>query len=121
MASNDGRTGGSTGNNLRPLHDLELAILMVLLERDAHAYAIVSELEQRVPGRRIYPANLYRRLSDMVDAGYLAEVPVPDEADVRRRRYYRVTARGRQAARAEAQRLERVVEDARQLGLLRSR
>jgi DNA-binding PadR family transcriptional regulator len=121
MASNDGGTGGSAGTNLRPLHDLELAILMVLLEGDAHAYAIVSELEERAPDRRIYPANLYRRLSDMVDAGYLAEVPVPEEADVRRRRYYRVTTRGRQAARAEAQRLERVVEDARQLGLLRSR
>jgi DNA-binding PadR family transcriptional regulator len=104
-----------------PMHDLELAILMVLLEGDAHAYAIVSELEERAPERRIYPANLYRRLNDMVVAGLLAEVPVPEEADARRRRYYRVTAQGRKAAVAEARRLERVVADARQLGLLRSR
>lgn len=104
-----------------PLHDLDMAILMVLMEGDAHAYAIVSELEQRVPGRRIYPANLYRRLNDMVDVGLLLEVPVPEEADVRRRRYYRVTARGRQAARLEARRMEKVVENARQLGLLRTR
>lgn len=104
-----------------PLHDLDMAILMVLMEGAAHAYAIVSELEQRVPERRIYPANLYRRLNDMVDAGLLVEVPVPQDEDARRRRYYRVTARGRQAARSEARRLEGVVEDARRLGLLRSR
>lgn len=104
-----------------PLHDLDMAILMVLMEGDAHAYAIVTELEQRVPERRVYPANLYRRLNDMVDAGLLVEVPVPLADDVRRRRYYRVTARGRQAARLEARRLEKVVENARLLGLLRSR
>lgn len=102
------------------LHPLELDILMVLLEADAHAYAIVTELERRQPGQRIYPANLYRRLSDMVEAGLLEEVPVPAEADVRRRRYYRVTAAGRDAARAEVRRLERVVDGARRLGLLRS-
>lgn len=104
-----------------PLHDVERAILMVLLEGESHAYGIVSELERRMPSRRIYPANLYRRLNDMVDAGLLEESPLPAGADPRQRCHYRVTAAGRGAARSEAERLERVVEEARRLGLLRSR
>ncbi|HUF67454.1 MAG TPA: helix-turn-helix transcriptional regulator [Longimicrobiales bacterium] len=111
----------SRGSGSGPLHDLERAILMVLLEVDAHAYGIVAELERRMPERRIYPANLYRRLNDMVDAGLLKEQPAPASADARQRCHYRVTAAGRRAARAEAERLERVVADARRLGLLRSR
>jgi DNA-binding PadR family transcriptional regulator len=103
-----------------PLHDLERAILMVLLEGESHAYGIVAELERRMPDRRIYPANLYRRLNDMVDAGLLEEAPLPAEADPRQRCHYRVTAAGHSAARSEAERLERVVEEARRLGLLRS-
>jgi DNA-binding PadR family transcriptional regulator len=114
MASND-----DTG--FRPLNELERAILMVLLEGEAHAYAIVTALERQAPGQRIYPANLYRRVNEMVDAGLLEERPVPAEADVRRRRYYRVTPFGRRVARAEAERLARVVEQAKRLGLLRSR
>jgi DNA-binding PadR family transcriptional regulator len=101
-----------------PLHDFELAILMVLMEADAHAYSIVTELENRYPGRRIYAANLYRRLAEMAQSGLLEEAPVPDGADARRRRYYRVTAAGRKVARAEALRLEKLVEGARRIGLL---
>jgi DNA-binding PadR family transcriptional regulator len=101
-----------------PLHETELAIVMLLLEGDAHAYGVVAELERRAPERRIYPANLYRRLGDLVKAGVLEEVPVPESADARRR-YYRVTALGRRVASADAKRLERVVEEARHLGLLR--
>jgi DNA-binding PadR family transcriptional regulator len=104
-----------------PLHDLERAILMVLLEGESHAYGIVSELERRMPERRIYPANLYRRLNEMVDAGLLEELALPPEAGPRQRCRYGVTQAGRGAARAEAERLERVVEEARRLGLLRSR
>ena len=113
------RTEGGTA--VRPLNDLERAILMVLLEGEAHAYAIVAALERQAPEQRIYPANLYRRVNDMVDAGLLEERPVPAEADARRRRYYRVTALGRRVARVEAERLSRVVEQAKRLGLLRPR
>jgi DNA-binding PadR family transcriptional regulator len=112
MNDDDGRSG--------TLHDLERAILTLLLEGETHAYRIVAELERRAPEHRIYPANLYRRLGDMADRGLLEEAPVPLDADTRRRRYYRVTALGREVAAAEARRLERVVEEARQLGLLRS-
>jgi DNA-binding PadR family transcriptional regulator len=111
----------SSDNRTAPLHDLDRAILMVLLEGESHAYGIVAELERRMPERRIYPANLYRRLNEMVDAGLLEELPLPAEADPRQRCHYRVTRAGRAAARAEAERLERVVEEARRLGLLRSR
>jgi DNA-binding PadR family transcriptional regulator len=108
----------TTHDEPRPLHALELGILLVLMESDAHAYRIVTELERRQPEQRIYAANLYRRLSDMVGLGLLEEAPVPAEADPRRRRYYRVTPLGRRVARAEALRLQRLVEGARQVGLL---
>ena len=109
----------SRATELLPLHAMEFGILLVLLEGDAHAYAIVSELELREPEQHIYPASLYRRLSDMVDAGLLEERPVPLRADARRKRYYRITAFGREVAREEAHRLQRQVQGARRLGLLR--
>lgn len=110
------------GGNAGGLHSFELAILMLLVEagEPAHAYAIVSDLETRQPGQRIYPANLYRRLGEMVDVGWLEEAPVPADADPRRRRYYGITAEGRRVAKAEAERLARLVDGARRIGLLGS-
>lgn len=110
----------SSPESFLPLHPLELGILVILLEGEAHAYRIVSELERREPAVRIYPANLYRRLREMVSSGLLEEEPVPAEADGRRRRYFRVTVLGRSVARAEALRVQRVLEAARDVGLLSS-
>lgn len=102
-----------------PLHPLEFRILLVLLEGQRHAYRIVKEVEERGPeGERIFPANLYRRLRDMLDRGVLEEVPIPARADQRRRRYFRITALGEAVARAEAARLDGLVAGARALGLL---
>lgn len=102
------------------MNPIDLDILLVLLEGDAHAYGIVAALERRRPDARLYPASLYRRLSDLVDAGLLEERPVPEEADPRRRRYYGVTPAGRRAATEEARRLQAVLDGARRLGLLAS-
>ena len=106
-----------------PLHPLDFRILLVLLGGKAHAYRIVTALEavEGEEGRAVYPANLYRRLRDLTAAGLLAEAPVPAGADERRRRYFGVTALGRRVARAEAERLERLVTGARAAGLLRAR
>jgi DNA-binding PadR family transcriptional regulator len=103
-----------------PLHPWDLAILVILLEGDAHAYHIVAELERREPERRIYPANLYRRLQVMTESGFLEDLPVPEKDDGRRRRYFRVTSKGRAVAREEIERMERWVGAARQAGLLSS-
>ncbi|HLI95848.1 MAG TPA: helix-turn-helix transcriptional regulator [Candidatus Baltobacteraceae bacterium] len=47
--------------------------------------------------------QLYRMLKQLVDDGWIAEVDRADESDPRRR-YYRLTPRGRRAAQTKASR-----------------
>lgn len=112
-------TGGD-GTEFLPLHPLEFRILLVLLDGASHGYRIVKAIEERVAdGTRIYPANLYRRIRDLLDKGLIEESPAPkgEEADARRT-YVRMSALGRRVARAEAKRLEALVSDARDHRLL---
>jgi DNA-binding PadR family transcriptional regulator len=103
-----------------PLHPLEFRILLILLGGPSHGYAIVQEIEERETElRSIYPANLYRRIRDLLAKGLLENAPPPDaEAADPRRRYFRVTELGRAVARAETDRLEGVLAEARDRGLL---
>ena len=104
-----------------PLHPEAFRILMVLLDGEAHGYAIVKELE-RDPGRpgRVLPANLYRRIRTLQEQGLIEEAAKrPDpELDDERRRYFAVTQEGVAVARAEARRLEALVLGARARDLL---
>jgi len=106
-----------------PLHPEAFRILLVLRGQELHGYAIVKELE-RDPGRagRVLPANLYRRIRWLLEHGLIeesAERPDP-ELDDERRRYFRVTERGEEVARAEAHRLEELLAGARELLRARS-
>lgn len=105
-----------------PLHAFELRILLVLAgEGAAHGYRIVKAIEEREGvGRRIFPANLYRRIRDLRGRGLLEEAPAPgSETDTdSRRRYFRLTDLGRAVARADAARLAELVEDARDVDIL---
>lgn len=106
------------------LKPIELHILLVLIERDAHGYALVKRLEERTPGgSRILPGALYRTLHRMEGLGLIEESEWrPDPlVDDERRRYFRVTERGLEAARAEAERLEALVAESRRKNLLPSR
>lgn len=99
-----------------PLHPFELRILLVLCEGKAHGYRIVKVIEERDAGwKRIFPANLYRRLRELLVAGLIVETEGPAEADDPRRRYFRVTSLGREVARLEARRLSELAADARWL------
>jgi DNA-binding PadR family transcriptional regulator len=94
---------------------------MVLLDGEAHGYAVVKKLEED-PGRpgRVLPANLYRRIRTLLEQGLIAEAdrrPDPD-LDDERRRYFAVTQLGIDVARAEARRLEGLVMGARARDLL---
>lgn len=87
-------------------------VLLVLAERERYGYAIVQEIEKRSDGRiRLEPGNLYRTIRRLMREGLLEESdrrPAP-ESDDERRRYYRLTPLGLEAAAAETVRLKQLV------------
>ena len=103
-----------------PLKPTVFLVLLALAERERHGYSLVKAIEARVAGLRIEPANLYRTLRTMKEDGLIAESsrrPDP-ELDDSRRRYYRITDKGARLARAEADRLSKLVRFAKKLGPL---
>lgn len=85
---------------------------MALLAGASYGTRIVQEIESREEGsRKLYPANLFRRIRDLAARGLLEEAEAPDGADPRRT-YLQLTALGRGVARAEAIRLRRLVDEA---------
>jgi DNA-binding PadR family transcriptional regulator len=101
-----------------PLHPLEFQILLALMDGVAHAYHIVRQVENRQPGwKRIFPTNLYRRIWRLAGLALIEEVP--GEADVeRQRKYFALTALGREVAAAEADRLRLLLLEAEAVGLI---
>ena len=95
-------------------------ILTVLAQSDQHGYAIQRAIRDQTAGRvRLGPGTLYRSIQRMLEDGLIEELddrPDPEQDD-ERRRYYRITRLGRNAARAEAQRLADLVALARASGL----
>jgi len=74
-------------------------------------------------GGSLRPGSLYRALNRLLDDGLIEELderPDPD-LDDERRRYYQLTALGRQVAEAEASRLDAQVRAARSARLLTRR
>jgi DNA-binding PadR family transcriptional regulator len=107
---------------LLPLTPVAFDILLSLLDGDAHGYAIMRSVQERTGGQTsLHAGTLYRALSRLVDAGMIEERDSPPKgASDERRRYYRVTRRGRRVASAEARRLESQLGAARAHGLLGS-
>jgi DNA-binding PadR family transcriptional regulator len=103
-----------------PLHPLEFRILMILMDGPSHGYAVVQEVEGREGNvGKIYPANLYRRMRDLLAKGLVEDAPTPPEgASDPRRRYFRVTELGSEVVRAETERLGDLLAEARARGLL---
>ena len=103
-------------DHLLPLRPVAFQVLLSLIDGELHGYALVQDIARRTAsGIDLEPGNLYRHLKAMLDAGLIEESerrPVP-ERDDERRRYYRITRRGRTAAAEETKRLERVLADAR--------
>jgi len=95
-----------------PLTPAVFNILMSLADGEKHGYAIMLEVEEATEGRvRMGPGTLYGSLDRMVKAGHITESdrrPAAGEDD-QRRRYYRLTPRGRDVLQAEASRLARAV------------
>jgi DNA-binding PadR family transcriptional regulator len=98
-----------------PLTPVIFQVLLSLGDAERHGYAIAADIAERTDGRmQIQPGNLYRSLRTMLDEGLIEESarrPAPD-LDDERRRYYRITPQGREAAVAEVARLEELVRGA---------
>jgi DNA-binding PadR family transcriptional regulator len=95
-------------------------ILIALADEDRHGYAIIQDIAARTGGElKLSAGTLYRSIQRMLEQGLIVETrdrPAPEEDD-ERRRYYRITAEGTVAARAEARRLGQLVKMARAVGL----
>jgi DNA-binding PadR family transcriptional regulator len=99
-----------------PLKPLVFLLLVSLAAGERHGYALKKEVIARTAGKvRPGPATLYRTLAELADGGLIEESarrPAP-ELDDERRRYYRITQRGRRVLLDEARRLEGLVSAAR--------
>ena len=107
------RDGPASAGILRPnwFH-----VLMALAEEDKHGLAIARDvLEQTEGGIRLWPATLYRTLDDMAAAGLVVDLGDEErpEGESARRRYYRITARGRADLSAAAERMAELATAAR--------
>ena len=97
-------------------------ILLALGDRNLHGLGIADWVEQTTDGAvELGPGTLYRSLKEMVDEGLIRETGAPAGDADPRRKYYCITWAGRRAGAAEAARLERLVQVARERKLLPER
>jgi len=106
-----------TTSDLLPLHPHDFRILMAVSGEPSYGTEIVRSIESAEEGAKLYPANLFRRIRDLLERGLLEVCPAPEGADPRRS-YVRLTPRGQAVARAEARRLQALVREATSLDLL---
>ena len=98
-------------------------VLIALAARDQHGYGIMQDVESRTQGKiRLGAGTLYGLIKRLLEDGLIVELrdtqrPSKSEDDDRRR-YYRLTPRGRRAAQAEVVRLNELLEQARAHGLV---
>jgi DNA-binding PadR family transcriptional regulator len=100
-------------DDLLPLSVPVFQILIALGEGDRHGYGIIGDIRQRTDGDVVLSTStLYGAIKRMMRDGLIeqSEMRPAPELDDERRRYYRITRFGREVARREAQRIERLAE-----------
>jgi DNA-binding PadR family transcriptional regulator len=99
----------------KPIAGTEFHALLALSDEPRYGLGIVEEIARRTRGEvRLGPGTLYTAIRRMLEQGLIEELlEAPrGEDDDPRRRYYRITATGRDVLVAEAQRLEQLVRAA---------
>ena len=97
-------------------------IMLALVDGDSHGYGIMQDVERITRGAaRLGPGTLYRSIQRMLVEELIEELEIAlyNESDDDRRRYYRLTRKGRAVAKAEAQRLADLVDAARERNLIK--
>jgi DNA-binding PadR family transcriptional regulator len=98
-----------------PLTPAAFHVLLALADGPKHGYLILKEVEERTAREvRLSTGTLYGLIKRFLDDELIVELPAAND----RRRPYKLTARGREVAAAEAQRLQRLVSAARAVRLL---
>ncbi|SRR6266542_4440368 len=111
-----------------PLTPAVFHILLALADGERHGYAIMQEVAAGTSGTlKLGPGTLYGSIKRLLADGLIEESgerpdpaldPSAGSGQAERRRYYRLTDRGRRVAIAEAERLERLVAAAQAKRLL---
>jgi len=96
-----------------PLKPATFLVLLVLSQEELHGYGIKKAVAARSEGRiDLEPGTLYRLMARLLAQGLIGETdrrPVPDRDD-ERRRYYRITALGREVVTREADRMVQLAD-----------
>jgi DNA-binding PadR family transcriptional regulator len=90
-----------------PLKPAVLHILLALADEERHGYAIMQAVRDQSGGAvPLRTGSFYRHLSQLIEAGLVAEASSRRPGDdPRRGAYYKLTSRGRDALSAERARL----------------
>jgi DNA-binding PadR family transcriptional regulator len=89
-------------------------ILIALADRPLHGYGIMLDIAERSDGKvKLGPGTLYGSIKQMLEDGLIEEVAGRPAAAADRRRYYRLTRDGREAARQEMARMSALLNHAR--------
>ena len=95
-----------------PLSSATLHILLSLAGEDLHGYGVMQEVFRQSQGQyKLGPGTLYDNLQKLIERRFIQELGHRAEDDDPRRRYYRLTSRGRGVLAAEVARLEGVVRE----------
>ena len=94
-----------------PLPPHMFQILLSLLDRERHGYAIIKDVETRTAGEMVLgTSTVYAAIKRMHRDGLVqqAEAPPGEDSDGPKRRYYGITGFGRRVARLEGLRIARL-------------
>jgi PadR family transcriptional regulator PadR len=102
-----GRKGGR-GKRRRVRQFLQPCLLLLLLEGEAHGYALLGEIERfGIDPERLDPSLLYRMLRDMEEVGWVTSMQ-DDDSQGPPRKVYAITVEGEAQLEIWAEDLRRV-------------
>jgi DNA-binding PadR family transcriptional regulator len=103
---------GNEGRSTRPVAGTHFYVLLALSDEPRYGVGIAEEVERQTGGAiHLGPGTLYTAVKSMLEEGLIEEwAPADDAGGDPRRRYYRITRKGREVLTAEAARLDSLLE-----------